>query len=345
MINMIRDEGLQPSRIHSFAGPAGGPKWFVSVGFDTAIIKERFLERATHRILLAGASAGAWRCIAMACQNPLDAYERLRIAYSRNVFTEADTPLTVAEALGANVTAFLGDQDIPHVLDHPYFDLAVHVVRGRGLAASENPKLQGSAILFGAAVNAISPLGMNLVFQRIVFFSGPREPLFVRKSFQGLAVRLTAENLRLAALATGSLPYIVSGVRNIPGAPEGVYRDGGIMDYQLNQDYCPGENGVTLFFHYQEKIVPGWFDKPLFWRKPRTEHLERVVQVYPSKSFIKLLPDERIPDRSDFKMFVNDPAQRIRRWDEVARLSNILGEEFLEAIESNRMRHQIQPLQ
>jgi hypothetical protein len=344
VINMIRDEGLQPSRIHAFVGPAGGPKWFVSVGFDTAIMKARFLEQAKHRILLAGASAGAWRCIAMTCANPLQAYERLRIAYSRNVFTAADTPLTVGEALRRNVTSFLGDKDIPYILDHPCFDLAVHCVRGRGLGASENSKFQGSALLFGAALNAISPRGMNLFFQRVVFFTGRREPLFVGRAFPGQAVRLNSENLRLAAVATGSLPYIVSGVGNIPGAPKGIYRDGGIMDYQLNQDYYPEENCVTLFFHYQEKIVPGWFDKHLFWRKPRKRHLERVVQVYPAQDFVKLLPDHRIPDRSDFSIFVNDPAERIRRWDEAARLSQILGEEFMDAVASNRLSRQIQPL-
>jgi hypothetical protein len=102
----------------------------------------------------------------------------------------------------------------------------------------------------------------------VVFFSGSDTPKFLLDSFAGTAVKLTAENLRSAALATGSLPYFVSGVKNIPGAPPGIYRDGGIIDYQLNQDYAPGTDGMTLFFHYQERIVPGWFDKLLSWRAP-----------------------------------------------------------------------------
>ncbi len=52
----------------------------------------------------------------------------------------------------------------------------------------------------------------------------------------------------MAALATGALPYVVSGVENIPGAPPGVYRDGGLMDYQLNQDYDAPEGTISHLF-------------------------------------------------------------------------------------------------
>jgi hypothetical protein len=315
----------------------------VSVGFDRAIMRSRILERSGHRVLLAGSSAGAWRCLAMACSNPLDAYERLRIAYSRNVFTAADTSVTVAAALKSNVDAFIGDNDIHRMLNHPVYDLAVHTVRAKGPAASENKKIQGAALLTAMAANAVSNRGMHLFFERVVFYSSPGDPAFLN-SFRGTSVRLNEENLRMAALATGSLPYIVSGVKNIPGAPPGVYRDGGLIDYQLNQDYHPSEDGVTLFFHYQERIVPGWFDKKLSWRTPQKGALERVLQVYPGPDFVRLLPDGRIPDRNDFMAFVDNPAERIRRWDEVSQLGEILGEEFLEAVESGRIRDLVQPM-
>jgi hypothetical protein len=61
ILPLIRDEGLRPERVRVFAGPAGGPKWFISVGFDKIIINNRFLEKSSFkRVLLAGASAGAW---------------------------------------------------------------------------------------------------------------------------------------------------------------------------------------------------------------------------------------------------------------------------------------------
>jgi hypothetical protein len=343
ILDTIRQEGLRPERIRVFAGPAGGPKWFVSVGFDKAIMQSRILERSGRRVLLAGSSAGAWRCLAMTCPGPLDAYEKLRLAYSRNVFTAAHTPVTVGAALKSNVDAFIADADMSHMLNHPVYDLAVHTVRAKGPASSENKTIQGAALLTAMLANAVSHRGMSLFFERVVFFSSPGVPEFVN-SFRGTTVRLNEENLRMAALATGSLPYIVSGVNDIPGAPLGVYRDGGLIDYQLNQDYHPAEDGLTLFFHYQDRIVPGWFDKKLSWRTPPKRALERVLQVYPGPDFVRLLPDGRIPDRNDFATFVDNPAERIRRWDEVSKLSEILGEEFLEAVESGRMRHLVQPM-
>jgi hypothetical protein len=145
-------------------------------------------------------------------------------------------------------------------------------------------------------------------------------------------------------LATGSLPYIIRGVPNIPEARTGVFRDGGLLDYQLNQDYCPGKESLTLFFHYQERIVPGWFDKHVKWRTPPRGSLDRVLQAFPGEDFVRLLPDERLPDRRDFIDFVDNPSERIRRWDEISELSGILGEEFFEAIESRKIRDLVEPL-
>ena len=344
ILSMIRDEGLDPRKIRVLVGPAGGPKWFVSVGFDRTLISTGFLGKSSGRVVLAGASAGAWRCVTMACRDPLEAHEKLRITYSRNIFTAADTPFTVGLALKKNVDDFLGPKDLDCILNHPVFDLAVHTVRGRGPCASENRKIQGMGLIAGALMNAVSPRAMEHFFERMVFFSGPVKPGFLDNSFHGRAVRLNPSNLRKAALATGCLPYIVAGVKNIADAPPGVYRDGGLIDYQLNQDYCPPDRGITLFFHYQERIIPGWFDKPLKWRTPPKGSLNRVLQVFPGPDFLKLLPDQRLPDRDDFRIFVDNPAERIRRWDKVSEVSEVLGEAFMNHVESGKIRYLVQPL-
>jgi hypothetical protein len=344
ILSLILEEGLRPDRIRVLAGPAGGPKWFVSVGFDRSLMKTGFLEQNGKRVLLAGSSAGAWRCLAMACLNPLEAYEKLRIAYSRNIFTAQHTPVDVSKALRGNVNDFISDADVAHILNHPSFDLAIHTVRSRGPAASENQRIQGLGILSAALANAITPRGLSPFFERCVFYSGPRAPEFIN-NFHGIAVPLTPDNLRAVALATGSLPYIISGVKDVAGAPKGTYRDGGVTDYQLNQDYRPSDAGITVFFHYQDRIVPGWFDKLLHWRKPPKGSLDRVLQIYPGEDFLRMLPGGKLPDRNDFVEFVNDPAERIRRWDEVSRLSDILGDEFLDAVHSNKIRQLVKPIE
>lgn len=344
ILAMIKDEGLKAERVRVFAGPAGGPKWFVSVGFDRAIIKSEFLKRSSFKsVLLAGASAGAWRCLAMACEDPVNAYEKLREAYSRNVFTFQDNPKTVSAKIRSNVDAFMSEKDINHILNHPRFDIAIHVVRSKNLAASENQKIQGLGLLLSGGLNAIHPSLMSLFYDRAIFHSSNLKPNFVSKNYKGILAKIDEKNIRQVALATGSLPYLIRGVSNISGAPEGVYRDGGLINYQLNQEYGPGE-GLTLFFHYQDRITPGWFDKKLRWRKPSKKILNSVLQIYPDECFTEILPGKKIPDRNDFLTFADNPSERIRRWDEVCRKSEILAEDFMESLESGQIRNRVEPL-
>ena len=344
ILNLIRDEGLNPERVRVFTAPAGGPKWFVSVGFDKAIIKTRFFDKSSFtRILLTGASAGAWRCLAMACKNPLSAYEKLRIAYSRNIFTAQDTPLTLSKKLRGNVDSFINDEDIKHILNHPKFDLAIHVVRSKNLAASGNVHVEGLALILCAILNMFDSKYLNSFYDKTVFYTGRHKPSFVESWFGDSIFKMTAQNIKEIALATGSLPYFIKGVSEISGALGGVYRDGGLINYQLNEDYQPGE-GLTLFFHYQERISPGWFDKKLSWKKTSQKALNRVLQIFPSEKFVKMLPGGKIPDRKDFATFVDKPAERIGRWDRVCEASELLAEDFMESVESGKIRDRIEPL-
>ncbi len=343
--DMLRQEGLKKERIRVFAGPAGGPKWFISVGLDRAFIQSGFLVRADgSRMLLAGSSAGAWRCLAMACRNPLEAYEKLRVAYSRNVFTASDTPATISGKIRGNVESFISDDDVGHIIDNPNFDVAVHVVRSKGPAASSNRRVEGLALIGAGLMNVFSSRMMNVFYERVIFYSGNVRPRFVGGSFEGESHPLEPANLKSVALATGSLPYIIAGVSDIPGLGAQVYRDGGLLDYQLNQDYDPGPDGLTLFFHYQKRITPGWFDKRLSWRRPTDKVTDRVLQLYPGEDFIDLLPDKRIPDRSDFTIFVDNPSERIRRWDAVSKISDLLADHFFEVVESGKIKDLIRPL-
>jgi hypothetical protein len=307
-------------------------------------MRTRFLTRARGRVLLAGSSAGGWRVLAMACRSPEDAYEKLRIAYSRNVFTDSDTPETISAALKRNVEAFIADEDVPYILNHASFDLAIHTVLAKRWAGSDHKTVEGAALLCFALLNAVTPRARSLFYRRTVFFTGPEPPAFIGKGFDGLGVRMTRRNARSVALATGSLPYFIRGVTRVMDAPDGTYRDGGLTDYQLNQDYHPGPDGLTLMFHYQERIVPGWFDKRLYFRAPPASALDRLLVAYPSPEFVRLLPDGRIPDRKDFIDFAANPLERIRRWDRAAELSDLIGEQFIEDCESGRIRELVRPI-
>jgi hypothetical protein len=128
-------------------------------------------------------------------------------------------------------------------------------------------------------------------------------------------------------------------VRDPQGAPAGLYMDGGLADYHLREDYAQASSqpGITLFPHFQRRIVPNWFDRYWSRRAPSPSVLDSVLQIYPADEFIARLPDGRIPNREDFFTYTGNPQERIRRWNEAATLSDELGQAFLDDLEQGRI--------
>jgi hypothetical protein len=46
-----------------------------------------------------------------------------------------------------------------------------------------------------------------------------------------------------------------------------------------------------------------------------------------------------VPDRDDFKTFIDHPATRIENWRQAVHLAEPLGEQFLELVESGKIRN------
>jgi hypothetical protein len=154
-------------------------------------------------------------------------------------------------------------------------------------------------------------------------------------------IGLTPENLADAVVATGSIPLILNGVRDIAGARRGVYRDGGIIDYHLDIPQTAADR-LALYPHFHGRVVPGWFDKRLGWRKPDPRNLARTVLVSPSEAFVARLPGGRIPDRSDFRRYAH--AERVRIWRQVVAECAALADEFAEILANDGLAGRLRPL-
>ena len=152
---------------------------------------------------------------------------------------------------------------------------------------------------FAAIANSINRNFLAHGFQRAVFSSGV-STAFQFRDFDTVHVPLSSTNLRRALLASGSIPFLISGHRNINGAPQGQYWDGGIIDYHFDFDNYAGD-GLVLYPHFTDSITKGWFDKAMRWRRVHPAVLERLVLVAPSTSYIASLPHQKIPDRGDFQ--------------------------------------------
>ena len=133
-------------------------------------------------------------------------------------------------------------------------------------------------------------------------------------------------------------------VVNIPGAPEGAYRDGGIIDYHMNIPFTEEDEGIVLFPHYAESIVPGWLDKQLPWRKPELANMLRVLMIAPSEKALEQLPHQKVADRKDFYRYSGRDQERIAYWYQVLDMSRQMAEEFMSLVETGKLGAHLRPL-
>ena len=341
---LIKDGGFHFDRVTGYFGPAAGPRWLVASGFDLALLAQGVLGQSRPTSLI-GASAGAWRFAAWVQPEPEKSYRTLMERYITTVYTRQDTAATVLKSLHAIIDAYIEDDALPFAMTNKQYRLAVLTARSKHLLTSEIKVIQALGLGLFFIFNALNRRTMHRFFERVVFYQGAKPPAFcLVKSFRGMFVPLTEVNFKHAVMASGSIPLVVGGIRNIFGAPKGIYRDGGMLDYHINQSYAAKDDDITLFFLHQERIVPGWMDKKLKRRRTPDEFLDNVLMVHLSDEFIEKLPYGKVPDRSDFKIFIDDPAARIQYWRQAVEKAAPLGDQFLELVASGRIREVVEPL-
>ncbi len=336
-LSRLRRDGLGRGSIRAVVGHASGPRWLALAGLDRALTASGLLAPSDGRILLAGASAGAWRMLALACRDPERARQRLLDGYIGQVFRRGERPADVSRAYRKLLAELIAEDD-DHILDHPKFDLAIHTARARAGGARAAVL---AALLAAGALNYATARATGIFFERVLFHSRPSR---FREAFGGRLVALDRDNLLAAARASGTVPLYLEAVRDIPGAPRGAYLDGGLTDYHLRPSYVEKDEGLVLLTHHQRRILPRWLDRFRASRQPAPEATANLLQVYPSADYVAGLPGAKLPDRDDFKRFIDDPRQRIRRWRAVATASEALGEELLSDLESGRLHDLVQPL-
>ncbi|MDD5722584.1 MAG: hypothetical protein PHY29_02465 [Syntrophales bacterium] len=324
--------------VTTYVGAATGPRWLVASGFDLSLLKSGVLGNKRPAVL-AGSSVGAMRFAAWMQPEPEKSYDKLIEAYVTMNFTRHDTPEMILRSIRKLIDSYIDDDALLFALTNKKYRLAIMTVRSKHLAASNVRWLQRLALGTGFVCNALNRRMIHSFFQRVVFHNSPILPCFcLNHDFRGQAIPLNEANFKHALLASLARPLAASGVRDIYGAPSGMYRDGGLMDYYLNQKYSDGKGAITLLFNHQRHLIPTWLDKSLSSRQPPGEYLEDVLMVYPSSEFLRQLPYGRVPNREDFRRYADSPSKRIRDWNRVVEISEHLGEQFLELVESGKLR-------
>ncbi len=344
ILPLIREEGLRPDMVKVMVGAAGGPRWLVLAHLDRMLFSGWLKDRKEPLFLL-GSSIGSWRFAAAAQEDPGSAIERLLRAYIHLRFTSKPTPVEITRESKAILESVLNGAGTRYILEHPYLRLSVMAARCRWPVSVENRVLLSIGLFDAALYNAVHRNGLRFFFERSLFYdSRESPPFFAMNGFPTCRIPLSRHNVKEALLASASIPMAMSGVRNIPGAPKGIYRDGGVIEYHFNIPFIGRGDGVVLFPHFMDRIIPGWFDKKLPWRKPLTSNLDNVLMVSPSREFIEGLPHGRIPDRRDFVLFRGRDDDRIAVWKTISEASRRLGDEFMDAVESGSIRRMVKPM-
>ena len=346
----LHAHGLRPQDIDIVPGAAGGPKGLGLARLDEHIFADWLpggFSKRTSPINLIGSSIGAWRfaavCRGHTSHQTRDALRAFAKAYSEQEYPKnVDADFITAYARDLIDNLFTGHELA--LLAHANYRLNVLVVRGKGILRHESRGRTHAGFALAALANAAGRPHLRHFLDRTWFHAGLNEGISAGgrwDKFHTHHVPLTENNLGDALIASGSIPLVLKGVRHIDGAPPGTYWDGGIIDYHLHLPY-PRTKGLVLYPHFTDRIVPGWLDKALPWRRARDEWLDNVILLSPSREYLDRLPMKKLPDRNDFKRFVDDYEGRLKYWRFAMGESERLAEEFQKLCNSEALISRIQ---
>jgi len=334
----LRAEGFHPDLFSTLVGASGGPKWLVLRPIDD-VLAERLIAPRTTPIDTLGSSIGSFRHACHAQSDPKAALARFEDGYIEQRYESAGQPSMeeISDESDRILSLFLGEKGAEEIASNDrvrsHF-VAARLIRDRGLDRGLGFQLQLAA---AALQNGGARRYLGRAFERILF--GPAESSIAYHDFRTTRYELEATRVQHALLASGSIPLVMRGVRETPGVP-GVLFDGGIVDYHFDFEF-ERRDGLVLFAHFFDRIVPGWFDKPLKWRRPDAAALDDVVMLAPSDEFVARLPGRKVPDRNDF---LNLPTnERIRQWRRIVDDCRSLADELIDLIDGNGWSEAIQP--
>lgn len=341
----IEQHGLLPEHVGAVPAAAGGPKGLILGPLDRFIFGD-WLARSTQPVDLVGASIGAWRMATACMPDAVAAFQALETGYIHGEMKappgrRLPLPEQVSATFAQNLRAMF-EGHVPAILSHPRYRLHVLTSRGRHVLRREGRWRTPAGYLGAALTNTASRRAMGVWLERVVFSGadGSGQPFalpFGTQDFRTRQVSLTQQNFYAALQASGSIPFVLRAVHDIPGAPRGAYWDGGITDYHLHLNWRVADGGgaaggtqapgaIVLYPHFQRAVVPGWLDKGLSWRHGATRALDQMLVLAPDPDWVRALPGGKLPDRSDFQTL--DHPERVQMWLQAVQAARQLADEF-----------------
>lgn len=340
----LAEASLTPERVGAVAGAAGGPKWLAISAFHRALFTDWFAERAAP-LPIVGSSIGAWAGAA-ACHptDPGGAIDALTEAYIGQRYSMKPDAAEITATLAGILDDVLTPEVRAGLLTHPCYRLHAMTARSRWCMATDRRGLLAAGSLAAGLANAASRRWLGAFFERVVFARDGESLVYADDGIASRTVALTAANLRDAIFASGNVPLIMQAVANPAGAPPGLYRDGGLTDYHIDQPLLARDAAapIVLMPHFDTKLVPGWLDKRLAWRAPR--YADHVLLVGPGPALKERLVDARVPERRDFYRYAGDDDKREQAWRQAVDAGRFMRDAFFDLVASGRLVDHVESL-
>lgn len=337
----LESSGCSPDSFRLLLAASGGPRWLGLVGIDRALV--RFLrQRRSGRLPLLGASSGAWRVAAMACDDDGATYDELEEAYIGQRYEGKPTPHQVSQTCRAYLQAIFTPERLSHAVRNSPFqaNITTTIFRREGLSRAR----MLAAIAGLPILNALDRRMLSLLLERGLFSAGPHpegSPLLGSPSWDAFPTRsvaLDASNFVPALLASGSIPFVLAGESAIPGAGRGHHVDGGLLDYHFEVETA----GPIVYPHFSAEPLPGWLDKFPPYRRLSPSARSKLCLLLPSPEQLARYPGGFYPGRDDFYRFSND--ERIRRWRASVGENAELERELTACLEAGELLRYAEPL-
>ena len=336
-IEEIQQQGLQPERIKLMVGASGGPKWLMLSRLDQYLC-EHFFPKSKQPISLIGSSIGSWRMANYAQIDPLASFKEFEAIYLNQRYSEKLAPSEISKFVDYVLGQLFSGDRAKGIVTNSLRKLHVVAVRNRKLLNGKSTLAQGLGLLSAATGNLFSSKLVEAMYPRVIISqNGSSDPYH----FEPEIIHLTADNLPQALVASGAIPMVMEPTK-IEGGKDRWHWDGGIVDYHFPGPFNV-DDGLVFYPHFFPKIVPGWFDKALPWKKAQSKNYENVVMVTPSQSLIDDLPYGKIPDRNDFTKLTDE--EREGYWHIVLEKTMSMVEEFHNALQKDGARSFVKPIE
>lgn len=333
----IKEHGLRPERIKLMVGASGGPKWLMLSRLDQ-YLSEHFFPKASQPIELIGSSIGSWRMACYAQKDPLASFKEFEHLYANQRYSDEFRPEEISNYIDKVLGQLFDKSRSSDIVRNESRKLHVVAVRNRKLLNGKSKLAQGIGLLTAATGNLFSSKIVEALYPRVIISPDrSTSPYF----FEPETIPLTDQNLSQALVASGAIPMVMAPTK-IKGGVDRWYWDGGMVDYHFPGPFNV-EDGLVFYPHFFPKIVPGWFDKSIPWRKAKSKNYENVVMLAPSQAFIDKLPYGKIPDRKDFNNLSNE--ERESYWKTVLTATDQLVVDLHEALEKDGARSVVQPIE